>query len=57
MNHAKEQVQFIASSLKFETKRMDTGKTADLKSALLSLANLELDYHVQVKPFEYAVSN
>ncbi|KUF91477.1 Epidermal growth factor receptor substrate 15 [Phytophthora nicotianae] len=47
MNHAKEQVQFIANSLKVETKRMDTGKTANLKTALLSLANLELDYHVQ----------
>lgn len=48
MNHAKEQVQFIASSLKVESKRMDTGKTSDLKNALLALANLELDYHVQV---------
>lgn len=48
MNQAKEQVQFIANSLKVETKRMDTGKTANLKTALLSLANLELDYHVQV---------
>lgn len=48
MNHAKEQVQFIASSLKVESKRMDTGKTADLKNALLALANLELDYHIQV---------
>ncbi|KAG6969565.1 hypothetical protein JG688_00005259 [Phytophthora aleatoria] len=47
MNHAKEQVQFIANSLKVETKRMDTGKTANFKTALLSLANLELDYHVQ----------
>ncbi|KAG7393208.1 hypothetical protein PHYPSEUDO_011213 [Phytophthora pseudosyringae] len=47
MNHAKEQVQFIANSLKVETKRMDTGKAANLKTALLSLANLELDYHVQ----------
>jgi hypothetical protein len=49
MNQAKEQVQFIANSLKVETKRMDTGKTANLKTALLSLANLELDYHVQVR--------
>lgn len=48
MNHAKEQVQFIAQSLKVETKRMDTGRTADLKTALLSLANLEAEYHVQV---------
>ncbi|RLN46590.1 hypothetical protein BBJ29_005687 [Phytophthora kernoviae] len=47
MNQAQEQVQFIANSLKVETKRMDTGKTANLKTALLSLANLELDYHVQ----------
>ncbi|CEG41241.1 sorting nexin 1 [Plasmopara halstedii] len=47
MNVAKEQVQFIATSLKVETKRMDTGKTAKLKTALLSMANLELDYHVQ----------
>ncbi|RMX65999.1 hypothetical protein DD238_002830 [Peronospora effusa] len=47
MNQAKEQVQFIANSLKVETKRMDTGKTANLKTALLALANSELDYHVQ----------
>ncbi|KAG7400801.1 hypothetical protein PHYBOEH_004315 [Phytophthora boehmeriae] len=47
MNQAQEQVQFIANSLKVETRRMDTGKTANLKTALLSLANLELDYHVQ----------
>ncbi|TYZ57211.1 hypothetical protein PybrP1_011161 [[Pythium] brassicae (nom. inval.)] len=47
MNSAKEQVQFIASSLKVESKRMDTGKTSDLKNALLALANLELNYHVQ----------
>ena len=48
MNEAKEQVQFIANSLKVESKRMGTGRTANLKTALLSLANLELDYHVQV---------
>ncbi|KAI9908181.1 hypothetical protein PsorP6_004554 [Peronosclerospora sorghi] len=30
------------------TKRMDSGKTANLKTALLSLATLELEYHVQV---------
>jgi hypothetical protein len=48
MNHAREQVQFIASSLKVETKRMDTGKAADMKNALLSLANIELEYHSQV---------
>ncbi|KAI9913558.1 hypothetical protein PsorP6_005301 [Peronosclerospora sorghi] len=47
MNQAKEQVQFIANSLKVETKRMDSGKTANLKTALLSLATLELEYHVQ----------
>ena len=49
MNQAKEQVQFIANSLKVETKRMDTGKAANLKTALLALANSELDYHVQVR--------
>lgn len=48
MNHAKEQVQFIAQSLKVETRRMDTGRTADFKDALLALANLEQEYHVQV---------
>ena len=48
MNEAKEQVQFIANSLKVESKRMGTGRTANLKTALLSLANLEHDYHVQV---------
>uniref|UniRef100_A0AAV1TL12 PX domain-containing protein n=1 Tax=Peronospora matthiolae TaxID=2874970 RepID=A0AAV1TL12_9STRA len=49
MNEAKEQVQFIANSLKVESKRMGTGRTANLKTALLSLANLEHDYHVQSK--------
>ncbi|RLN56120.1 hypothetical protein BBJ28_00002422 [Nothophytophthora sp. Chile5] len=49
MNQAKEQVQFIANSLKVESKRMDSGKTANFKTALLSLANLELDYQVQVQ--------
>ncbi|RLN86998.1 hypothetical protein BBJ28_00004843 [Nothophytophthora sp. Chile5] len=49
MNQAKEQVQFIANSLKVESKRMDSGKTANFKTALLSLANLELDYQVQVR--------
>lgn len=48
MNHAKEQVQFIAQSLKVETRRMDTGRTADFKDALMALANLEQEYHVQV---------
>lgn len=48
MNHAKEQVQFIAQSLKVETRRMDTGRTADFKGALMSLANIELEYQVQV---------
>ncbi|TDH66809.1 hypothetical protein CCR75_000079 [Bremia lactucae] len=47
MNQAKEQVQFIANSLKVESRRMDTGKAAKFKTALLSLANLELEYHVQ----------
>ncbi|GLD95247.1 hypothetical protein PINS_up003891 [Pythium insidiosum] len=47
MNLAKEQVQFIASSLKVESRRMDTGRAADLKGSLLALASIELEYHVQ----------
>ncbi|DAZ98032.1 TPA: hypothetical protein N0F65_004522 [Lagenidium giganteum] len=47
MNHARDQVAFIASSLKLESRRMDTGKTAELRTALLSLANLQLEYQAQ----------
>ncbi|KAI9919395.1 hypothetical protein PsorP6_017337 [Peronosclerospora sorghi] len=56
MNHAKEQVQFIANSLKVETKRMDSGKTANLKTALLSLATLDLEYHLQSSYLQYICS-
>ncbi|TMW62975.1 hypothetical protein Poli38472_005593 [Pythium oligandrum] len=49
MNHAREQVQFIASSLKVESKRMDTGRASDMKDALLALANIELEYHTQAR--------
>ncbi|KAI9923105.1 hypothetical protein PsorP6_000120 [Peronosclerospora sorghi] len=57
MSQAKEQVQFIANSLKVETKRMDSGKTANLKTALLSLDTLELEYHVQILGEDYVFSN
>jgi hypothetical protein len=46
MKSAREQVNFIASSLKVESKRMDSGKTEDFKSALLALANTELEYYM-----------
>lgn len=49
MNHAREQVHFIASSLKVESKRMDSGKAADMKNALLSLARIQLEYHTQAR--------
>jgi hypothetical protein len=49
MNHAREQVHFIASSLKVESRRMDTGRATDLKNALLSLSEIELEYHTQVR--------
>lgn len=47
MNHAREQVEFIASSLKVETKKMDSDKASDFKNALLALANIQLEYHAQ----------
>jgi len=49
MNLAKEQVEFIASSLKVEAKRLYLGKTEELKNALLSLAKLQIEYHEMVR--------
>ncbi|CAK4111312.1 unnamed protein product [Aphanomyces euteiches] len=45
MNLAKEQVDFIASSLKVEAKRLYLGKTEELKQSLLALASTNNDYH------------
>ncbi|KAF0685842.1 Aste57867_22317 [Aphanomyces stellatus] len=45
MNVAREQVDFIATSLKMEAKRLTLGKTEDLKQSLLALATTNKAYH------------
>ncbi|EQC34662.1 hypothetical protein SDRG_07982 [Saprolegnia diclina VS20] len=49
MNTAKEQVDFIASSLKVETQRLDLGKAAELKQSLLALATTHIAYHAKAR--------
>jgi hypothetical protein len=48
MNAAKNQVDFIASSLKEEAKRLYVGKTEELKQSFLALAHIQQNYHAQV---------
>ncbi|RHY31032.1 hypothetical protein DYB32_003823 [Aphanomyces invadans] len=50
MNLAKEQVDFIATSLKVEAKRLYLGKTEELKQSLLALATTNSEYHARVCP-------
>ncbi|OQS01473.1 hypothetical protein ACHHYP_00764 [Achlya hypogyna] len=49
MNSAKEQVDFIASSLKVETQRLYLGKAAELKQSLLALASTHAEYHATAR--------
>ncbi|KDO34183.1 hypothetical protein SPRG_19029 [Saprolegnia parasitica CBS 223.65] len=49
MNTAKEQVDFIASSLKVETQRLYLGKAAELKQSLLALARTHIAYHAKAR--------
>ncbi|ETW05604.1 hypothetical protein H310_03342 [Aphanomyces invadans] len=49
MNLAKEQVDFIATSLKVEAKRLYLGKTEELKQSLLALATTNSEYHARAR--------
>ncbi|RLO11650.1 hypothetical protein DYB28_010723, partial [Aphanomyces astaci] len=49
MNLAKEQVDFIATSLKVEAKRLYLGKTEELKQSLMALATTNSEYHTTVR--------
>ncbi|KAF0702868.1 hypothetical protein AaE_015665, partial [Aphanomyces astaci] len=49
MNLAKEQVDFIATSLKVEAKRLYLGKTEELKQSLMALATTNSEYHTTAR--------
>lgn len=48
MERAKQQVDHIANSLKNETEEFSKNKVAEIRNALLSLTDLQIQYRKQV---------